>query len=153
LIWGSVGKTVWDTLERLHVRAARIILGCAWDTPSTEVKRLANWRTLKLFYDLKLLSLVFNCYHQISPPPPPQLQKLFVKRERMYNIRTMNCLRIPKPKTDYLKKSVPYKGAVLWNSLDNELRCLEHTSYKTLKKIFKFRSIFRQLYVNIGFYS
>ena len=103
---------------KLHLRAARIIWGYAWDVPSNEIRRLANWRTLKLFYDIKLLNLVFDSYYQISPH---QLKKLFVKRERTYNFRTMNCLRVPKPRTDYFKNSVSYRGAVLWNSLDNEL--------------------------------
>ena len=136
LLWGSVGKLIWDSLGKLHLRAARIIWGYAWDMLSNEVRRLAKWRTLKLFYDIKLLSLVFNSYYQISPH---QLQKLFVKRERTYNFRKMNCLRVPKLRTDYLKNSVSYRGAVLWNSLDNKLRCSTHTNYKSFIKFYKFK--------------
>ena len=60
-IWHLVMGFVWKinmghfNLEKLHQRAARIIWGYAWDMPSNEVRRLANWRTLKLFYDIKLL--------------------------------------------------------------------------------------------------
>ena len=56
LTWGSVGKTVFDILERTHIRAARNINGYAWDQPSIEVQRLTNWRPLKIFYNLKLLN-------------------------------------------------------------------------------------------------
>ena len=77
LIWGSVGKTVFDRLEKIHIRAAGIIHGYAWDTPALDVQRSANWRSLKLFYDLKLLSLVFNSYHNLSAPLP--LQNLYEK--------------------------------------------------------------------------
>ena len=79
-----MGLSFGNQCVELYLRAARIVYGYAWNTPSTEVQRLGNWRPLKLFYDLKLLSLVFNGYHNWSPL---QLQKLFVKRERTYNTR------------------------------------------------------------------
>ena len=134
LLWGSVGKTVWDTLEKIHIRAAKTIFGYTWDTSTCEVKKRTNWRSLKLFYDLKLLTLVFKCYHNQSPP---QLQKLFVKRERLYDFRSTNCLRLPKPRSDYLNKSVSYLGADLWNSLNNELRNLEPANFSSLRNQFK----------------
>ena len=34
-------------------------------------------------------------------------------------------LHLPKPETEYLKKSLSYRGAKLWNSLPNELRVKE----------------------------
>ena len=111
LIWGSVGKTTWDTQEKLHTRAARIIYNHSWDISSIETQRLANWRPLKLFYQLKLLIIVYNNYHYMSPL---QLQTLFTKRERTYDFRSTNCLCLPK--MDYLKKSVSYQGVTLWNS-------------------------------------
>ena len=67
IIWRLVRKTVFVTLGKLHLRAARIIYGYAWDTPSIEVKRLVNWRPLKLFYDLKLLSIVFKSFLEREP--------------------------------------------------------------------------------------
>ena len=33
---------------------------------------------------------------------------------------------LPKPKTDFLKKSISYQAAVLWNSLDNSTRAMEN---------------------------
>ena len=43
---------------------------------------------------------------------------------------------LPKPKTDFLKKSISYQAAVLWNSLDNSTRAMENFAdfKKTLKK-------------------
>ena len=82
-IRGSVGKTAfwYCRLEKIHIRAARIIHGYAWDTPALDVQRSANWRplSLKLFYHLKLLSLVFNSYHNLSTLP---LQNLY---DYLYN--------------------------------------------------------------------
>ena len=45
IICGLVRKTVFDTLEKLDLRAGRIIYGYAWDTLSIyyQVQRLPNW--------------------------------------------------------------------------------------------------------------
>ena len=63
LVWGSVGKTILDNLERIHIRAARIIYHYAWDKSSEEVQHQTNWKPLKLFCNLKLLKSAFK-YHQ-----------------------------------------------------------------------------------------
>jgi hypothetical protein len=131
LIWGSVGKTIFDNLERIHIRAARLIYQYAWDKPSKEVQTQTNWRPLKLFYNLKLLKLIFNYYRNLSPIT---LQHIFTKREQVYNFIQTNCLKIPKFKIDFMKKSVGYQGAILWNSLENSDRSLD--SYIALKNNF-----------------
>jgi hypothetical protein len=39
-----------------------------------------------------------------------------------YSLRSNNLrLSLPKPKTDFLKRSFSYRGAVAWNSLPSEL--------------------------------
>ena len=37
LIWRSCGKTLMDEIERIHVRAAKIIYKLDWSTPSDQV--------------------------------------------------------------------------------------------------------------------
>ena len=91
-----VGKSIFDELERIHIRAARIIYGLAWDRPSQTIQESVKWKPLKLLYHLKLL------------------------RERTDNFRKTNCLRLPKPRLDLMKKSIFYQGALLWNSLSND---------------------------------
>ena len=50
---------------------------------------------------------------------PDYLRSMFVKRSIVtnYSLRdTEDKLAIPKPRTDYLRNSFSYSGAVLWNS-------------------------------------
>ena len=51
---------------------------------------------------------------------------IVTKHESRYNLRSKNCLVFTKPNTDFVKKSVKFVGAPLWNSLDNNAR-LEET--------------------------
>ena len=56
---------------------------------------------------------------------PEYLRSSFVFRDSVnsYHLRnTENALALPKPRTDYLKRSFSYSGAQLWNSLPLELR-------------------------------
>ena len=57
---------------------------------------------------------------------PSYLQDMFVFRDSSYNLRNLeNKLLLPKPRTNYLKSSISYSGAVLWNSLPVEVRSAE----------------------------
>ena len=52
----------------------------------------------------------------------PYMQDMFLVRDFRYSIRhSKNILHEPKPRTDYLKRSLGYTGAVLWNGLPSEL--------------------------------
>ena len=54
-----------------------------------------------------------------------QKQDLFSERHTDYDMR--DCLRklnLPKPRADYLKRSFGYSGALLWNSLPENIRAI-----------------------------
>ena len=122
---------MFEALERIHARAAKIIYGLDWDTPTTQVLATTNWRSLKHTYIFKMLCLVYNCYYGLVPIP---LQDLFIKRLRIYNFRKTNCLKPPKPNLDYIKKSIAYQGATIWNSLDNGTRVAENLFLNVISK-------------------
>ena len=49
---------------------------------------------------------------------PSYLQTLFSARNTEYNLRNNQFKRhLPKPRTNCLKRSLSYDGALLWNSL------------------------------------
>ena len=60
---------------------------------------------------------------------PDYLRSMFVNRSIVanYSLRDIEGkLAIPKPRTDYLRNSFSYNGAVLWNSLPTDLRQTEN---------------------------
>ena len=52
---------------------------------------------------------------------PPYLKSLFSVCATEYNFRNIK-LNLPKPRTNCLKRSLCYNGALLWNSLPQEVR-------------------------------
>ena len=61
------------------------------------------------------------------------LQNLFSFHDSEYNFRDFEMkLNLPKPRTNYLKRSFQYSGALLWNSLPENIRKLR--SFMQFKK-------------------
>jgi hypothetical protein len=64
---------------------------------------------------------------------PTYLEDYFSVRGLDYNIRNSEMkLNLPKPRTNYLKRSFCYSGAVLWNTLPQNIRRLK--SFSQFKK-------------------
>ena len=56
-----------------------------------------------------------------------------------YNTRfsANNCLYVPRPKTEYLKKSLTYYGVILWNDIPQFIRNADNLSdFKTKYKLY-----------------
>ena len=54
---------------------------------------------------------------------PEYLQSLFSQRHSVYNLRdSEGKLTLPKPSTNYLKRSFSYSGAMLWNNMPKSLK-------------------------------
>ena len=65
---------------------------------------------------------------------PQYLQEMFTIKENDYSLRDSdNKLIVPQPRTEYLKRSFSYSGALLWNSLSGSLRSM--SSIPPLKKV------------------
>ena len=67
--------------------------------------------------------MMFKILHDQSAP---LLRNLFLKVEDCqdnYDLRNRDTdLALPKPKTNYLKRSLSYSRAMLWNSLEKETK-------------------------------
>ena len=64
---------------------------------------------------------------------PVYLKDLFSERHTDYDMRdslrdSLRKLNLPKPRTDYLKRSFGYSGALLWNSLPENIRAIRESS-------------------------
>ncbi len=60
---------------------------------------------------------------------PAYLQNLFSARGTGYNLKNSEIkLNLPKPQTNYLKRSFRYNEALLWNSLPQNMRMLSSLS-------------------------
>ena len=60
-----------------------------------------------------------------------------LRNNERYELRGFKKLTIPKPNTNYKKRSLGYRGAVKWNALDDEL--------KSARNVKHFKHVYKQL--------
>ena len=122
-VWDTIGTTLSDRLQKLQNRAARAIVGRKNEHGQSELAlNELNWKPLSERRTQFVASLMYKITHDLAPL---RLTDIFQKTSssQHYNLRGSSTkLHLPKPKTEYLKKSLSYRGAKLWNSLPNELR-------------------------------
>ena len=93
----------------------------------------------------QLVYLAYKCYDELSPPT---LQSIFSKNVHRYQLRNKMTYKLPKPNTDFLKKSISFQAVSLWNGLSLELKISR--TFKNLKSLLKRLSCNRCVYNSLG---
>ena len=119
-VWGHCNKSLSNKLQKLQNRAARILTFSSYDTSADPLLEQLNWKRLDTQRQIQVATMVYKSIHG---PAPDYLGSLFTKYNPPYNLRNSeNKLAVPLPRTNFLKNSFSYNGAVIWNSLSPELR-------------------------------
>ena len=79
-----------------------------------------NWEKLSKRRQTQKALIMFKTIHKLAPE---YLHQLFTPRRAEYNLRNLEGkLALPKPHSNYLKRSFSYSAALLWNNLPQEMR-------------------------------
>ena len=131
VVWGDCSKTRADKLQKLQNRAARIITRADYSIRSSDVLNTLEWSNLEERRKRHLLVTMFKIFNDDCPT---YLREQFHRTSEIhdYNLRGSNYdLQLPLPKTDFLKRSFSYRGAIAWKQLSNDTREMgDLTSFK-----------------------
>ena len=120
VVWGNCGINLANRLQIIQNRAARIIYGATWDTSSAIVLDQLNWKALSIRHEYNTIIWIFRILNNLAPP---YLLTVSSFSNKKYNFRqSQNNIFIPQPHTDYKKRSLSYRGAIIWNNLDDSVR-------------------------------
>jgi len=119
VVWGTCNKSLKYKLQVLQNRAAKIITRTNRYGSSTQALIDLNWKNLddKLYFNEAV-----TMFKIVNQQAPSYLSKRFTKKESRYYTRNANDLYMNKPNTEYKKRSLSYRGANLWNSLDENVK-------------------------------
>ena len=107
-----------DKLQKLQNRATRVILQAHCEVNCLLLETL-KWDKLSLRRRKQKAIMMFKSLNGLAPV---YLQDLFSERHTDYDLHdSFHKLNLPKPRTDYLKHSFGYSGALLWNSLPKNI--------------------------------
>ena len=103
-----------------------MITGASYEIRSTDVLDALGWQTL----DVKRLeNKLIMMYKILNNHTAPNLNECFCKRitiQSNYDLRSNDTdLCLPKPNSEFLKKTFRYSGAIQWNHLSEDLKILK----------------------------
>ena len=123
-VWGCMGKSQCDRLQKLQNKAGRITTFSDYNTKSADTLQDQGWDSLKQRRSKQLAISVFKSLHNLYPEG---LKNMFKPTSRVYshNVRirgSSNNVFVPRPHTEAAKRAFSYRGAVMWNVLANKLK-------------------------------
>jgi hypothetical protein len=124
-VWGNCGKTLSNKLQKLQNRAMRVLTFSNFDADANSLLERLGWDDLNQQRQFQKALMVFKSLNNLAPE---YLCSKFTNRNNVtpYILRdSVNKLAAPLPRTNYLKNSFSYSGAVLWNSLPSNIRQAE----------------------------
>ena len=128
LVWGNAGKGILDKLQKLQNRALRIILKVDWRFPSHSLYDILKIDNLSDRRNKQILHMMFKIAHDMIPG---DFLKYFVPKEFHYGLRNAHkCFELPKPRTNFKKKSFQYRGIKEWNQLPRGLKDMSFNNFR-----------------------
>ena len=120
IVWGRCNKLLNNKLQVLQNRAAKIITGKSVRDSSSQALSDLKWKNLdeKLYYNESV-----TMYKIMNNQAPHYLTSGFTHKETKYELRNSSALYLSRPRTEYKRRSFYYRGAKLWNSLDENTKC------------------------------
>lgn len=138
-VWGNCGTVLRNKLQKLQNRAARIITRSGYEIRSTKILTALNWCNLETRRNQQKGTLMYKIVNGMSPR---YLNEMFVPLNEAHghNLRNSEVdVKIPLPKSEYLKRSFTYSGAVLWNGLPSMIKTANSVNiFKNLIHCHKF---------------
>ena len=125
-LYGSQLVLHFRKLQSFRNRAARVILGYRNKHGQSEAAlNELQWKTLmqrRLVMTLQA-RLMYRIIHGQAPAVLIESFQNPIAPQHDYNLRNSDFgFYLTKPKTEYMKKSISYSGAKLWNNLPSEVR-------------------------------
>ena len=105
---------------------------------------VTNWDSI---YDMYKINLVKLFYNIISGKTPPLISDLVMWREAQYNLRGHNKVTVPGFSTKFMKHSIRFRGAVLWNFVSDYLK--DSRNFKQFIRKVKLDPSFREVNFNV----
>ena len=124
VVWGNCNQSLLDKVVRFQKQAARVILHVTdFNTPSEEMFSTLNWMTFPERIKYQKSILMYKIIHKRAPQY--LLEDLtFTSSVHNRNMRSSSTYKtyIPKPKTEFFRKTLLYSGSVLWNELPTHIQ-------------------------------
>ena len=120
VVWDGLSQQLSEKLQKLQNRTAKVMTKSSYNTNSSYLLNSLSWDNLFVRRTKQKANLMYKCVNKLAPN---YLCNMFSPRTLSFGLRDASQkLYLPKPRTDYLKRSFSYSGASLWNDLPEDIR-------------------------------
>ena len=116
-VWGTCPPALFNDLEKIHVRAAKIIHQIPSHSDKVETMNVARWDSLDYIYKRKILAIMHKLQYKTIPEA---IQDHFKKR--LSHSRDGCSFNLPRIHKEIGRTSVIFRGTLLWNTVSLETR-------------------------------
>ena len=115
-LWDTCSKQLKDKLQKIQNRAGWVITGSSYDVKSADVLNNLKWKTLETRHSHTKALIYQSSMIYLPPHPSNSFVKLSYSNIN-YNLRNIETdLALPRPYTNFLKRSFKYSSAMLWHN-------------------------------------
>ena len=120
-VWGSCSLSLFNDLEHLHIKAAKLIHKLPSGTPDCDALKRAKWKPLSYIYKRRLASIMYQVHNDILPV---QLTALLGTRsnETSCKLRRSNDFSLVRYHSELRRNSIRHRGPIVWNSIPKFIR-------------------------------
>ena len=131
-VWGSCSASLFNDLERIHIRAARLIHKVAKNIDNGKVLDFVGWNTLRYMYTKRILSLTRSgyCIDSID-----EINNLVVKETIKYSFRNSFKIKLNQPRTEIGRRTFKHRAALASNIVPDAIK--SHRNASIFKKELK----------------
>lgn len=102
VVWDSLSQRLSEKLQKLKIRAARVFTKSNYNTNSSYLLNSLSWDNLSIRRTKQTENLMYKCVNLA----PNYLCNMFTPRTLSFDLRgASQKLYLPKPRTDFLKRS------------------------------------------------
>ena len=136
-VYATTCRSYLNKLIILNNKIIRILLNKSIYTPVMLLYRSIQALYLTELHELHLLTVIHKCvYHKELMPAAYHTYFINKQTVHSYEVRRNNDLFVPRCKRKTGQKAFMFKGAVLWNSLPEDLKtCSSHALFKRKLKM------------------
>ena len=119
-VWGDTYVSYLTTLIRLQKRIIRIISSSSRLEHTAPLFKQLKVLQLKKVHQYKVGLVMFKVWHFMAPDI---FCSLFVRNQSVHSYNTRQYLQfhVPPARTDYMKRSISYKGVSIWNEISSKI--------------------------------
>ncbi len=119
-VWGVCGITALDKLQKLRNRGARIVTNSPYNASAFTIIRTLGWQIVNELIVNETLKMVYKCRNDEAPSYLACLFSRLSETSSQELWNTQTDLRVLLLQTTCGQKCFSFRGAKLWNGLDEK---------------------------------